>query len=93
MNVAIASTGLKDSAGGREVSHELTSECRWCLDVVVGDVISIGLVAHTNLQVPAGDSVQTKKRPGLSFDKPGHKPGNDLLSRDLTSYYHWLRGA
>ena len=24
---------------------------------------------------------------------PGQKPGNDLLSRDLTSYYHWLLGA
>ena len=34
-----------------------------------------------------------KKRPGSSFEEPGHKPGNDLLSRDLTSYYHWLLGA
>jgi hypothetical protein len=34
-----------------------------------------------------------KKRPGPSFEEPGHKPGNDLLSRDLTSYYHQLLGA
>ena len=34
-----------------------------------------------------------KRKPGFSFEKPGYKPGNDLLSRDLTSYYHWLLGA
>jgi hypothetical protein len=31
--------------------------------------------------------------PVAVLQQPGHKPGNDLLSRDLTSYYHWLRGA
>ena len=34
--------------------------------------------------------ISQKRRPGSSFEEPGHKPGNDLLSRDLTSYYHWL---
>ena len=34
-----------------------------------------------------------KKRPGPSFEEPGQKPGNVLLSRDLTSYYHQLLGA
>ena len=51
------------------------------------------LAAHSEFQARRGRSIQAKKRPGSSFDKPGHKPGNDLLSRDLTSYYHWLRGA
>ena len=29
----------------------------------------------------------------LLSQHPGHKSGNDLLSRDLTSYYHWLLRA
>ena len=72
---------------------QLTSQFARCLDVVVGDVVAVRLVAHAQFQVARGKSVQAKKRPGSSFDKPGRKPGNDLLSRDLTSYYHWLRGA
>ena len=92
-NMAIAGTGLENATAGGEVGYELSRECRRGLDIVVGDVVAIRLVAHTYLQVSPGDSVQTKKRPGSSFEKPGHKPGNDLLSRDLTSYYHWLRGA
>jgi hypothetical protein len=34
-----------------------------------------------------------KRKPGSSFEEPGYKPGNNLLSRDLTSNYHWLLGA
>lgn len=36
---------------------------------------------------------QKKEARMLLAQHPGHKPGNDLLSRDLTSYYHWLLGA
>ena len=38
---------------------------------------------------PVGD----KRRPGSLLEEPGHRPGNNLLSRDLSSYYHWLLGA
>ena len=42
----------------------------------------------------AGTKPPAKKRkPGPSSEEPGYKPGNNLLSRDLTSYYHWLLGA
>ena len=34
-----------------------------------------------------------KKTRTVRWHNPGHKSGNDLLSRDLTSYYHWLLGA
>ena len=34
-----------------------------------------------------------KKARTLLSQHSGHKPGNNLLSRDLTSYYHWLLGA
>ena len=49
-NVAIARAGLENAAGWREVRNELTSEGRWRLDVVVGNIVAIGLVAHTKLQ-------------------------------------------
>ena len=34
-----------------------------------------------------------KKTRTLLSQYPGHKPGNNLLSRGLTPYYHWLLGA
>ena len=36
---------------------------------------------------------EKKKTRTVRWHNPGHKSGNDLLSRDLTSYYHWLLGA
>jgi hypothetical protein len=38
-------------------------------------------------------NLKNKKARALLSKRPGHKPGNDLLSRDLSSYYHWLLGA
>ena len=37
----------------------------------------------------APPQMAAKKKPGSSFEEPGYRPGNNLLSRDLTSYYHW----
>ena len=34
-----------------------------------------------------------KEDPNTRWACSGHKPGNNLLSRDLTSYYHQLLGA
>jgi hypothetical protein len=44
-----------------------------------------GITCH----LPADDSDHTKKKPEPSFEDSGYKLGNDLLSRDLTSNYHW----
>ncbi len=33
------------------------------------------------------------KKPDPQLRGSGYRPGNNLLSRDLTSYYHWLLGA
>ena len=33
------------------------------------------------------------RKPSTSLEVLGYKSGNDLLSRDLSSYYHWLLGA
>ena len=38
-------------------------------------------------------TAQKRKARTLLSQCPGHRPGNDLLSRDLSSYYHWLLGA
>ena len=42
---------------------------------------------------PRGSVRWKKEDPESRLATPGHKPGNDLLSRDLSSYYHWLLGA
>jgi hypothetical protein len=34
-----------------------------------------------------------KESPAPRLEELGYNPGNNLLSRDLTSYYHWLLGA
>ena len=44
---------------------------------------------HGQLHLPRPEN----RKPGSSFEEPGYKPGNNLLSRDLTSNYHWLLGA
>ena len=48
---------------------------------------------HAVEEGPSKSTDKNKKARTLLSQHPGHKPGNDLLSRDLTSYYHWLRGA
>ena len=40
-----------------------------------------------------GRRTLTNKKPDPSLEGSGYKPGNNLLSRDLSSYYHWLLGA
>ena len=64
-DMAIASTRLEDATGRREMSHELLGK-RWRrLDVVVGDIIAVGLVAHPKLQTQRGNPVQQKRGPVL----------------------------
>ena len=45
------------------------------------------------LWYPLKSANNQKKDPASLLEKPGHNPGNNLLSRDLTSYYHQLLGA
>jgi transposase len=52
-----------------------------------------GLDPHAYLKDVLTRLPAMKRGPVASFEEPGHKPGNNLLSRDLTSYYHWLLGA
>ena len=44
--VAVATAGLEDAAGGPEVRHKPPRQLRRRLDVVVADVVAVGLGTH-----------------------------------------------
>jgi len=41
--IAVAGAGFEDEAGGVEVLDEAARQPRGCLDIIVADVIAIGL--------------------------------------------------
>jgi hypothetical protein len=89
----VSTARLKDRTLRRQSGDQGCSQGRRGLDVIIADIITIRLITHTQSQTRRNETVQAKKRPGPSFEEPGQRPGNNLLSRDLTSYYHWLLGA
>ena len=67
--------------------------CKKCRRSKEAVRMEVGEAEYFANHMPKRTAKAKIRGPALLSEEPGHKPGNDLLSRDLSSYYHWLLGA